>query len=110
MTTPNSRKRNRQTIPLEEKQTIIEASETKPKTSDLATHFKNKYAESTIRTILKNKDKIQKAIDDGAGDKRGTLKGAKNSNLEQALLKWLKDVRSENVAIDGPTLKVSFDF
>jgi hypothetical protein len=110
MTTPNSRKRKRQTITLEEKQLIIEASKTKPKVSDLVSHFSNKYGDSTIRKIIGNKEKIEKAIDDGAGGKRKTLKGAKNSNLEEALLKWLKDVRSENVAVDGPTLKVSFDF
>jgi hypothetical protein len=110
MTTPNDRKRKRQTITLEEKQSIIEVSKTKPKTSDLVSHFNNKYGESAIRNILNSKDKIQEAIDNGAGGKRATLKGAKNSNLDEALLKWLKDVRSENVAVDGPTLKASFDF
>jgi len=103
MTTPNKRKR--QTITLAEKHAIIEASETK-KTAQLVTHFSDKYKYTTIDTILKNKDKILKAIDDGAGGKRAKLRGGKHSDLEESLLKWLKDVRSENVAVDGPMLKV----
>lgn len=110
MATPNKQKRKQQTITLEEKQSIIETSKRKPKTFDLVKHFNNKYGESTIRTIIKNKDKILEAIDEGAGGKRARLKGAKHSDVEEALLKWLKDVRSENVAVDGPTLKVSFEF
>lgn len=110
MATSNKQKRKRQTITLTEKQAIIKASETKPKTSDLVDHFSNKYKESTIRTIIKDKDKIQEAIDEGAGGKRAKLRGGKHSNMEEALLKWLKDVRSENVAVDGPTLKVGFGF
>jgi hypothetical protein len=109
MTTPNKPKRKRQTISLGEKELIIDASATKT-TAQLRSHFNNNYSESTIRTIIKDKDKILQAIDDGAGGKRAKLRGAKHPNLEEALLKWLKDVRSENVAVDGPMLKVSFDF
>ena len=71
MTTPSKRKR--QTITLAEKQAIIEASETKS-TAQLVTHFNNKYKYTTIDTILKNKDKIQNAIDDGASGKRSKIK------------------------------------
>lgn len=98
MSTPNNRKRKRQTITLEEKQAIIEASGTKS-TVQLVTHFNNKYKESAIRGIVKSRDKIQEAIDNGAGGKRATLKGAKHSNLDEALLKWLKDVRSETLQL-----------
>jgi hypothetical protein len=107
MFTPNNRKRKRQTITLDEKQAIIEASDTKS-TVQLVTHFSNKYKESAIEAS--SKKKIQEAIDNGAGGKRATLKGAKHSSPDEALLKWLKDVRSENVAVDGPTLKVSSNF
>jgi hypothetical protein len=104
----NQLKRKRQTISLADKQTIIEASKTKPKTADLVKHFDNKYVYTTIDTILKNKDKILQAIEDGAGEKRAKLKGAKYPELEEALLNWLKDVRSENVSVDGPLLKACF--
>jgi hypothetical protein len=39
MATPNDKKRKRLTITLAEKQSIIDAAITKPKTSDLATHL-----------------------------------------------------------------------
>lgn len=107
METPNTRKRKRQTISLDEKQLIIEASKAKPKTSDLVAHFNNKYKESAIRGILKKKDEIQEAIDDGAGGKRANLKSAKHSDLEESVLKWLKEVKSENVPVDGSLLKFS---
>jgi len=107
METPNTRKRKRQTISLDEKQLIIEASKAKPKTSDLVAHFNNKYKESAIRGILKKKDDIQKAIDDGAGGKRSILRSVKHPELEEAVLKWLKEVRSENVPVNGPLLKVT---
>lgn len=109
METPNNRKRKRQTISLAEKQSIIEASKTKT-TAQLVKHFNNKYADSTIDGILKSKDKILKAIDDGAGGKRKIVRAVKHPKLEEALLNWLKDIRSQNVAVDGPMLKVSFSF
>jgi hypothetical protein len=46
--------------------------------------------------ILKNKENILNAIDKGADGKRASLKGAKQPKLEEALLRWLKNVRSEN--------------
>jgi hypothetical protein len=106
MATPNN-KRKRQSISLATKLQIIEASKTIPKLVDLVKHFESKYVESTIRGILNNENKILQAIEDGVGGKRANLKGAKNPELEEALLKWLKDVRSDNIAVDGPILKVS---
>jgi hypothetical protein len=70
MDTPGSQKRERQIIALEKKQSIINASELKPKIFKLVTHFINKYGDSIIRT--KYNDKIHKAIVDDAGRKRGT--------------------------------------
>ena len=109
MATPNTRKRKRQTISLAEKHEIIEAAKTRTP-AQLFSHFNNKYGDSTIRTILSSKDKIDKAIDDGANGKQAFSRAVKFPKLEEALFKWLKDVRSENVAVDGPMLKVSFKF
>jgi len=108
METPNSRKRKRQTISLSEKQEIIEAAKTRTP-AQLAKHFNDKYKEDTIRKIVNSKDKIEKAIDDGADGKQAFSRAVKFPKLEEALLKWLKDVRSENVAVDGPMLKVGFN-
>jgi hypothetical protein len=63
MATSNQRKRKRQIVSLADKQVIIEASNTIPKTADLVKHFKNKYSYSTIDTILKNRDKILQAVE-----------------------------------------------
>ena len=106
METPNKLKRKRRTISLDVKKALIEASKTK-KVAELVIDFD--LPDSTIKTILndKNKDKILKAIDDGASGKRAKLKGAKHSDLEEAILEWLKEVRSDNLPVDGPLLKVS---
>jgi hypothetical protein len=104
MTTPNKRKRR--TITIETKKQVINASAIK-KAADLVKEFG--LFESSIRTIIKDKDKdkIQTATDDGVGGKRAKSKAVKEPELEEALLKWLEDVRSENVAVDGPLIKVS---
>jgi hypothetical protein len=65
---------------------IIEASNTIPKTADLVKHFKDKYSYSTIDTILKNKDKILQAIENGAGGKRSIIIAVKHPKLEETLL------------------------
>lgn len=107
MTTPsNNRKRKRQTISLAEKHNILDASTTRT-AAQLVTHFNGKYKEDTIRKIINDKDKILKAIDDGASGMKAFSRAVKFPKLEEALLIWLKDVRSENVAVDGPMLKVS---
>jgi hypothetical protein len=100
MTTPNKQKRKRTTITLAGKQSIIEASETKT-TAQLITHFNNKYGESKIRNFVRSKEKIQKAIDDRAGSKRAKLSSVKHPELEEALLKWMKNAQIENVAFVG---------
>jgi hypothetical protein len=107
MTTPNKQKRKRQTISLDEKRIIIEASKTKVKTVDLVKHFNNKYKYTAIDGIIKKKNEILEAIDNGASGKRTRIQDSKYPALEEALLKWLKEVRSENVPVDGPLLKVS---
>jgi len=109
MATPNKQKRKRQTISLEDKLAIIDAAADVKTIPALAKNFNNRYPESTLKTILGSKDKIQQAIDDGASGKRSNLKSGKHPNLEEALLKWLKDVRSENVPVDGSLLKVSYN-
>ncbi len=105
METPNKLKRKRQTISFDEKKAIIEASKTK-NVPAVSKHFNNKYPESTIKTILKNKDSILKAIDDGIGGKRAILKSLNHPELKEAILKLLKGMRSENIPVDGPFLKV----
>src|SRR5271167_2434971 len=90
-------------IDLALKQQIIDASANK-KVSELATEFKLPY--TTVDTIIKSKAKTLEAIDEGGNAKRARITGDKHSDLEDVLLNWLKDVRSENIAVNGPMIKV----
>lgn len=101
-----SKKRDRQFITLKEKKSIIKMSENKMTTARIVKYFDKKYGESTIRGIIKNKDKI---LEGGFDDNRATLRGAKYSTLENMLLEWLNDyVRGENVVANGSTLRVGY--
>jgi transposase-like protein len=103
MTTP---KRKQQSISLETKQKIITESAAGKSYGQLAKDFG--LAKSTVSTIVSNKDKISNAIEGGIGAKRARLTNAKNPDLEEAVLTWFKQVRSLNVAVTGPLLKVIF--
>ncbi|VDO62309.1 unnamed protein product [Heligmosomoides polygyrus] len=104
MPVPNCSIRKRQPISLDEKKAIIEEARTKS-VPEVAVHFNRKYPESTIRTILKDKEKILKAVEEGAESKRARIRAAKHSVLDEALLRWFKDVRSQNIPVDTHTLK-----
>ena len=101
MTTP---KRKRQTISIEIKKQIIDAAAADPKKSyaDLATEFSNNQLTLTsenMKRVFRDKDKILNAIDDGIGAKRARLTTGRHADLEAAVLTWLRQVRSENVAV-----------
>jgi hypothetical protein len=105
MATPSNKRR---IITLEEKKKIIEASaKANPKKSlkDLSEEFG--MPRSTIKTILDNKDSILGAIEEGSKAKRSHLLPTKHEDLEEAVLRWFKAARNENVPISGPLLTVS---
>ncbi|KAE9546906.1 hypothetical protein FO519_009882 [Halicephalobus sp. NKZ332] len=107
MATPE---RKRQSISIELKKKIIDASETDPKKSlaKLAEEFsigKITLTKSTIQAILKDKDEILKAINDGVDGKRLRLTTGRYADLEKAILMWFRQVRSQNVAVSGSLLK-----
>ncbi|VDP01602.1 unnamed protein product [Heligmosomoides polygyrus] len=104
MPVPNCSIRKRQPISLDEKKAIIEEARTKS-VPEVAVHFNRKYPESTIRTFLKDKEKILKTVEEGAESKRARIRAAKHSDLNEALLRWFKDVRSQNIPVDTHTLK-----
>lgn len=111
MSTPQKRK----PISTEVKKKIIDAKEKNPVKSlaDLAKEFSTTYHKLTranIQTILNNKEQILAAVGEGIGAKRARLRKANNVDLEESLLFWTKQVRSENVAMTGPPLKVCFVF
>jgi hypothetical protein len=88
---------------LETKRQIINASVGKS-SSELSKQFTLPAA--TIRSILGKKNSIIKAIDQGNDAKRARLQPARRANLDNAVLLWMKSVRSLNVPLSGPLLKV----
>lgn len=111
----STQKRKRQTIPIGIKSQIINAAAKDPKKSyaDLAKEFSNKYLKLTsenIKRISRDKGKILAAIDNGANAKRARLTTGRQADFEASVLTWFRQVRSENVAVSGPLLKVRIDF
>ena len=86
-------------ISLQLKKEVIEASDDKS-LAELSKEFN--LPRSSIQNIVSNKETILSAIDDGSESKRAWLKTAKHENLEEAVLRWIKLVRSKNVAVSGP--------
>jgi hypothetical protein len=103
MSTPS---RKRRVISLDLKKKIIDASTDTKKSDDLSKQFG--VPASSIRNILRDKAAILKAIEEGGEAKRVKLRGAKQEDLEEAVLQWFKSVRSNNMQISGPLLAVRF--
>jgi len=100
MSTPANKKRR--VITLQTKKAIIEASGNK-NSVQLSKEFD--LAPSTIRTILAGKASILGAINEGNSTKRVRMKRAKNVDLEEGVMRWVKTVRSQNISLTGPLLK-----
>lgn len=103
MGTP-TRKRN--VITLEVKKKIIEDSGKKSR-EELSKEFE--LPPTTIKSILgRDRKAIIEAVNEGSKAKRARSKPAMIEDLEEAVLRWFKVVRSENVRISGPLLAVKF--
>lgn len=110
----SAQKRKQQSFSVQLKKKIIDEKEAHPTKSyaDLAKQFSDKdttLTKSNVQRILGDKQKILDAIDAGAGAKRKRLRTAKDTDLEAAVLAWFQQVRTQNVAVSGPLLKVTFD-
>lgn len=101
MTTPIKKRR---VITLDMKKDIVEAS-SKKNLTNLSKQFGLPC--STVQSILKQKQGILSAVDEGGEAKRARLKKVKSENLEKALLQWFKSARSENVQMSGEIIKVA---
>uniref|UniRef100_A0A915P2Z6 HTH CENPB-type domain-containing protein n=1 Tax=Meloidogyne floridensis TaxID=298350 RepID=A0A915P2Z6_9BILA len=100
----------RQKISIELKKKIIDYYLANPKTSlkQIAEEFSNfnvLLKKSSIHSILKNKQNIIAAIDNGIKIKRSHLTKGRHANFDDALLNWIRQVRAENVVITGTLLK-----
>ncbi|CAH2101567.1 unnamed protein product [Euphydryas editha] len=100
--TQRKRKQIRKQITIEEKSRIISKLENGIPNKDLAAEYGVPH--STISTIWKERQKIQKLF------KKNLLKmkrarTTKHTKIEDALLKWYKYQRANNVPINGPILQ-----
>uniref|UniRef100_A0A914LRX2 HTH CENPB-type domain-containing protein n=1 Tax=Meloidogyne incognita TaxID=6306 RepID=A0A914LRX2_MELIC len=100
----------RQKISIELKKKIIDYYLANPKTSlkQIAEEFSNfnvLLKKSSIHSILKNKQNIIAAINNGIKIKRSHLTKGRHANFDDALLNWIRQVRAENVVITGTLLK-----
>ena len=91
----------RKRITLEAKVAIIEAVERKTKTNaQICREFD--LPSSTLYTILKGKEKIMKAHNNGDFDRdQKKLRTADFSDVDKALIIWFKQARSQQVPISG---------
>jgi predicted DNA-binding protein YlxM (UPF0122 family) len=89
---------------LTDKQRIVEKFVAGSSYGEIASEYG--VSRQAIGGIVKLKDAINKAVDEGAGVNRKTLKTASAPEMDAALLQWLKQARSQSVAVNGPLLMV----
>ncbi|GBN50570.1 hypothetical protein AVEN_206124-1 [Araneus ventricosus] len=59
-------------------------------------------SQSTITTFLKKRKQIEEAVNSNEiSPQRKRLKVATNENNDAAILKWLQELKAENVPING---------
>lgn len=98
--------KKRRVITLQEKKKIIETSEEGKSMAEVGKQFG--LSKATVQTILRDKPAIIGAINEGGEAKRARLTAVKHEDLEEAVLRWCKLVRSQNVALTGPLVMVCF--
>uniref|UniRef100_A0A915D173 HTH psq-type domain-containing protein n=1 Tax=Ditylenchus dipsaci TaxID=166011 RepID=A0A915D173_9BILA len=100
MSTPSKKRR---VIPLQDKKRIIARVDEKKSYAEIGTEFGG-LSKSTISTILKERKAVLSANEEGRNAKRARMKTAAHDDLEESVLQWLKDARSENIPVNGPLL------
>lgn len=95
-------KRKRKQIDIEEKSRIISKLKSGISNKDLAKEYG--VSHSTISTIWKEREKIETLFDCNFL-KMKRARTTKHTKIEEALLKWFKYQRTNNVPISGPILQ-----
>ena len=62
-------------------------------------------APSTLSTILKHESKLRDEFDKNRDSSRLLIRKSPHSDMEQHLVKWIRTVRENNVALDGPLVQ-----
>ncbi|XP_023238913.1 tigger transposable element-derived protein 4-like [Centruroides sculpturatus] len=89
---------NRKALTLDCKVEIIKAVESGRKKADVCRDFG--LANSTVCTIIKNREKILKSFQDGKGQVK-KIKLCEKVNIDDALIKWFNQCRSSNLPLNG---------
>jgi len=97
--------KTRRSINLEKKLEII--TEAAKNVSQLKLSRIFNLPRQSIQGILKDREKILAAIEAGYGKKRSRLRAAKNTDIESALVNWIRRNRSHNITMTGDLIKVS---
>lgn len=96
-------KRKCTTLSLAEKKRVIDAVEKGgKKKSEIAKEFG--IPNSTLSTILKNKDTILKNFDDHHGDRK-KMRSGDYPDVEKCLMKWMTQCRTQNFPLGGNILR-----
>nr|XP_045600957.1 tigger transposable element-derived protein 7-like [Procambarus clarkii] len=105
-----SAKRKRSFLSIEQKLDMIEKHERGYSVTRLAAEFN--VGKSTVCDIKRQKDDIRKFLassDSGALNKRKTIKGSANTNLDEAVYKWFNQERSVGMPLGGDAIKTAAD-
>lgn len=102
--------RKQQSLSLEIKQKILnEVDDKSQKKSKIAAKYG--IANSTLSTIIKNRNKIEAAYSVNQFEPtRKRMRTAKNEDVEVALLRWIKEARSQNIILTGAVLQEKAKF
>lgn len=101
--------RKRRSFTMAEKLEVIRAAEEQERTSvinkvELSTQFN--MSRQNVQAILRSKNKILHAVEDGSDSKRKRLYPAKYPLIEEKLVTWARQLRSRNDPITGHLIKV----
>jgi hypothetical protein len=97
-------KRVIKTLSIQDKFNLIKDVDSGFKKKDIA--IKYGVPKSTVSTILKNKEKVIKAIEEGTVSQNcKKLKKGTFENVDRAVVDWFKATRSQNILVSGALIK-----
>jgi hypothetical protein len=97
-------KRVIKTLSIQGKFNLVKDVDSGFKKKDIA--IKYGVPKSTVSTILKNKEKVIKAIEEGTvGQNCKRLKKGTFENVDRALVEWFKATRSQKILVSGAFIK-----
>lgn len=101
-----------ESYPLAIKLQVIEAEKTMSKKEIARTiKYKGKLIPwTTVRRILKNKDKILRAIDNGASPTTEKIRAPKFAEVESKLFEWIAEKRGRFCPLSGDLIKICLIF